>query len=189
MRRTVVIAIALLAVLAGCTGNKPPAPAASPKSPFAVCPPTTADVTTATAGQDALPNLTLPCFTGERPVSIARLGRPAVINLWASYCGPCRTELPALQDFADGVGGRVQVLGVATRDDWDKAAYAGADFGVRYANLYDPDQTLLTALGRNAIPVTLFVDEKGVVRHVDATGMLTKESIWAQVQQYLGIAP
>jgi thiol-disulfide isomerase/thioredoxin len=186
-RAVLLVAVAVLAVLTGCTGAKPPEPAPSPQSPFAVCPP--AATTTAPAGDNALPNLTLPCFTGERPVSIARLGRPAVINLWASYCGPCRTELPALQDFADGIGGRVQVLGVATRDDWNKAAYAGADFGVRYANVYDPDQTLLTALGRNAIPVTLFVDADGVIRHVDATGTLTKESISAQVEQYLGIAP
>lgn len=134
-----------------------------------------------------MPDLTLPCFTGSAPVALARLGRPAVINLWASYCEPCRTELPALQDFADAAGDRVQVLGVVTGDTWAKAAYAGQDFGVRFPSVFDPDRTLLSALGRNALPVSIFVDGSGMVRHIDMSGTLTAQTVRALAAEHLGI--
>jgi thiol-disulfide isomerase/thioredoxin len=185
--RLVVAAAMLVAVLAGCDGSPTPNPEPSPPSPFASCPDSASTVPAPLPG-DRLPDLTLPCFTGGEPVALARLGKPAVINLWASWCEPCRKELPALQAFADEVGDRVQVLGVDSFDNWSRAAFAGADFGVRYPSVFDPDRKLQNALGRNVLPVTLFVSADGSIRAVDASGTLNLDKLRTLARDHLGIS-
>ncbi len=182
-----VAALALLAaVLAGCDGASEPTAEPSPPSPFAPCP-ATASTDAGRPANDPLPDLTLPCFTGAEPVAVARLGKPAVINLWASWCEPCRKELPALQAFADEAGDHVQVLGVDSFDNWSRAAHAGADFGVQYPSVFDPDQQLQKALGRNVLPVTLFVAEDGSIRAIDSTGALNLDKLRTLARDHLGI--
>ncbi len=116
----------------------------------------------ATPGAPAdLPDLVLPCFSGGNPVRLAGLRGPAVINLWASWCDPCREELPAMQRLADRTAGRLHVVGVDTGDARDAAASFGVDKGVTLPTLYDRDRKLVSALGRAALPVTVFVDARG----------------------------
>jgi thiol-disulfide isomerase/thioredoxin len=154
--------------LAGCTTQAappPPAPVAQ-ASPFAECapltaPPPSAAPSSATAAATALPDLELACFTGGQPVRLSALRGPAVINLWASWCEPCRDELPVIQRLADRAGGRLHVLGVDTGDGRDAAASFGAAKRVTMPTLYDRERRLLTALGRINLPVTVFVDAAG----------------------------
>jgi thiol-disulfide isomerase/thioredoxin len=133
-----------------------------------------------------VPQVWLPCFTGGELVRVGMFGRPSVINLWASSCAPCRRELPELERFARQADG-VVVLGVITGDTRAAAAAAAADFGVTFAAVFDPDMTLLHSLGRTAIPVTLFVDGQGHVRHVDASGSLTYPALVSLSRAYLGV--
>lgn len=109
----------------------------------------------------ALPDVALPCFTGGAPVRLADVRGPAVINLWASWCEPCRTELPVIQDLADRAAGRVTVLGVDVGDSREAAASFAAGRDVSIPTLYDRDRQLLGALGRVTLPVTVFVDAAG----------------------------
>jgi thiol-disulfide isomerase/thioredoxin len=189
--RAVALAVVLVAALAGCgtvgPGGATPAQTEVP-SPFAACPLAAAAPSDAPteAPADALPPVTLPCFADGAPVTLRWLGRPAVVNLWASYCGPCRTELPELQRYADETPG-VAVIGVATGDQRAAAAWAGQDLGVRFPSLEDPQRRLLSALGRNALPLTLFVDADGVVRHQDATGALTLTKLRSLASRYLDV--
>lgn len=182
----VVAALAGL-LLAGCGAAAAPSPTPepTPTSPFAPCPsPISASLEPATG---PLAGITLPCFTGGEPVPLDRLGRPAVINLWASWCPPCRDELPELQAFADEMGDRVLVLGVVTDDRWSAAAWAGIDFGVRYPNLFDQDKVLLHALGRSALPVTIVVEADGSIAATDVSGSLTVTELRALVSENLGL--
>jgi thiol-disulfide isomerase/thioredoxin len=174
--------VALITVT-GCTRAHDPVAQPRPESPFAACP-ATSPVTA--PPPDALPAVTLPCFTGGEPVALAGLGRPAVINLWASWCAPCRDELPALQAFADEAGDRVLVLGVVTDDVWDRAAWAGIDFGVRFPSVFDPGRTLLRELGRPGLPVTLFVAADGSVRAMDVSGALSLSRLRTMAAEHLG---
>jgi thiol-disulfide isomerase/thioredoxin len=187
-----VLAAAALLAATGCTADSTTdGPTAEPAPmPFETCPPARpgrADRCRRT-GARPLPAVTLPCFNGGAPVALAGLGRPAVINLWASWCGPCRTELPELQAFADGAGDRLLVLGVNTDDTRDAAAWAGADFGVSFPSVFDPDGTLKAGLGRTAIPVTLFVDQRGNVTYQDVSGALTVSKLQALTAEHLGIS-
>jgi len=184
--RAIVSLLVLWTLATGCTGTASPSAEPSPASPFQACPETVEHVSTPPQG-DPLPQLTLPCFTGGTPVALSKLGKPAVINLWASYCEPCRTELPQLQAFADEKSDQIQVLGVVTFDNWSRAAYAGADFGVRFPAVFDPDRQLLRALGRNILPVTLFVGADGSIRAIDTSGALTLEKLRGLARDHLGI--
>ena len=151
-------------LLAACTAQaSPDRPAAEEQaSPFAGCGTVTATRSTPPGAPPAgLPDLELPCFTGGAPVRLADLRGPAVINMWASWCEPCRAELPLMQGLADRAGDRVRVLGVDTGDARDAAAAFGAGKQVTMPTLYDRDKKLLSSLGRATLPVTVFVDSAG----------------------------
>lgn len=189
MRRALVGLVGLLLMVTGCGGPAASVPEETPPSPFQSCPAEHARTGASTVtGGELVPDLVLPCFVGGEPVSLRTLGQPAVLNLWASSCGPCRDEMPALQHFADDLAGRVLVLGVVTGDTRSAAAWAGADFGVHYPSLFDPDSKLLKALGRNAIPVSVFVDAQGVVRYVDVSGSLTETEFKQLATDHLGLS-
>ncbi|MEU4214451.1 TlpA disulfide reductase family protein [Actinoplanes sp. NPDC026623] len=166
------LALPLALLLAACTATKAPTRAGGDAvdSPFAGCaalvaPPlptasAAGPVGVASAAAD-LPPLTLPCFTGGEGFALAGLRGPAVINLWGSWCPPCRGELPLLQELADRTAGRLHVVGVDTHDRQDAAASFAADKAVSFPTLFDPDQRLLTALGKVNLPVTVFVAADG----------------------------
>ncbi|MGC4866673.1 redoxin family protein [Micromonospora sp. DT53] len=139
------------------------------------------------AGGSALPELTLSCFTGGAPVVLREVAGPAVINVWASWCPPCRKELPAFQRLSERAAGQLQVVGVNSRDSRGGAQSIGEDFGVRFPILVDQGEALQRELKRNAIPLTLFVDADGQVQHIDATGALDDAQLAKLVRQHLGL--
>jgi cytochrome c biogenesis protein CcmG, thiol:disulfide interchange protein DsbE len=166
----------LVLLLAACTATEVTPDPDEPPSPFADCasltaplsapaPPSASSAAPAAAAPSSagagLPDLSLPCFTGGAPVRTADLRGPAVINLWGSWCAPCREELPLMQELADATAGRLHVIGVDTRDDREAGASFATDHGVSMPTLYDREQKLLGALGRINLPVTVFLDGDG----------------------------
>lgn len=130
-----------------------------------------------------LPELSLPCLAGGDDVRLSELRGPLVINLWGSWCEPCRAELPALQRLADS--GRVPVLGVVTRDDRAKAAWLADELKIGMPAVYDRGGVLQAALGEKVLPMTLLVGPDGraaVYRDV----ALTDEALSRLVDQHLG---
>ncbi|WP_346537790.1 TlpA disulfide reductase family protein [Micromonospora sp. DPT] len=134
-----------------------------------------------------LPGLILSCFTGGTPVALRDVRGPAVVNVWASWCPPCRKELPAFQRLSERAAGRLQVIGVNSRDTRTAAQSIGEDYGIRFPMLFDQGEALQRELGRNALPLTLLVDAQGRVRHTDATGALDDARLAALVRQHLGV--
>lgn len=146
---------------AACTAEAKTSGGAEP-SPFAGCAAVTAAAgSSAAASRVDLPELSLPCFTGGEQVALTSVRGPAVINFWASWCGPCRTELPVMQRLADRAQGRLTVLGVDTGDSRDAGASFAADKRVTMPTLVDEDKKLYTALAGRALPMTVFVDAQG----------------------------
>jgi thiol-disulfide isomerase/thioredoxin len=197
-RRVAYLLLPVLLALAGCTGTdrEPagPAPAtrAERPSPFADCAPLTATpaspaATPAGKPGDPLPELSLSCFTGGAPIAVRDIKGPAVINVWASWCGPCRKELPAFQRLSERAAGRFQVIGVNSRDSRSGAQSIGEDFGVRFPMLFDQGDAFARGLDRRAIPLTVFVGADGRIRHTDATGALDDARLAELVRQHLGV--
>ncbi|WP_192580731.1 TlpA disulfide reductase family protein [Micromonospora sp. AMSO1212t] len=198
MRRLAFLLAPLLLAAAGCTATaeqpERPAPAtrAERPSPFADCTPLTvapASASPAPVGKagDQLPDLTLNCFTGGTPVSLRDVKGPAVINVWASWCPPCRKELPAFQRLSERADGRFQVIGVNSRDSRGGAQSIGEDYGVDFPMLLDQGDAFQRALERNAFPLTVLVDADGRIRHTDATGALDDARLAALLQRHLGV--
>jgi thiol-disulfide isomerase/thioredoxin len=166
------VALLLVAAAAACTAETTAGSAGHEgPSPFADCaaltaaPASAAPPSAAASGAADVPDLRLPCFTGGRQVALRDLRGPAVINLWASWCPPCREELPAMQRLADATAGRLHVISVDSGDDRDAAAEFATAKQVTVPTLFDSGRKLAGALGRPAIPITVFIDATGQ-RHV-----------------------
>ena len=113
-------------------------------------------------GEDALPSVTLRCAVPGDDVSLDDLGdRPVLVNLWASWCAPCREEMPMLQAAYEREGDRVGFLGVSTEDTPTAAASLLQDLDVTYAHVVDREKELLSALAAPGLPVTLAVAADG----------------------------
>ncbi len=187
MIRLVWAAVAM-ALLAGCMSTA--APDASPSgggSVLAACP---APGARATAGY-ALPDLSLPCLGGAgdaATVPLRRLtGRPMVVNLWASWCGPCRAELPALARLSRTAGGRLRVVGVASLDVPANSASFAADNRLPFPSLQDRDGDLERGLRRNGLPVTVLVRTEGTIAYVYQGAPLTDVTLRELVRDKLGV--
>jgi len=94
-------------------------------------------------------------------VALRDLRGPAVINIWASWCDPCRRELPVLQRLADKAGDKLTVIGVDTGDGREAGASFATDKGVTMPTLFDQDRKLINALARTNLPITIFVNAAG----------------------------
>ncbi|SDG07620.1 Thiol-disulfide isomerase or thioredoxin [Blastococcus aurantiacus] len=115
-------------------------------------------------GAAGVPALRLPCLAGDMDVALEDLGgRPVLVNLWASWCAPCREEMPLLQAAYERFGGEVDYLGVNTQDTRSAAASLLSGLEVTYAHVIDQDKALLTALAVPGLPVTLAVAADGRV--------------------------
>jgi thiol-disulfide isomerase/thioredoxin len=94
-------------------------------------------------------------------------GKVVVLNFWASWCGPCRVEGPALQGLAADLKSRgVEFVGVDGRDDPDAARAFLADIGSSYPNLDDSAGNVMLAfhaLVPRGFPITLVIDRQGHV--------------------------
>jgi thiol-disulfide isomerase/thioredoxin len=138
-----------------------------------------------------LPALTLPCLAGGRAVEMSALRGPLVLNLWQSFCGPCRKEMPALQRFHEQYGDRVRVLGVDYQDVRPEAALELArSTGATYPSVADPGGDLN---GRGGFPVVrglpyfVLVDADGAITHVSAGGIESVDEVVAMVEEHLGV--
>lgn len=194
-RRPGLAAVATLLVLTGCS-TPPPGEAridvdteelrlAKDRAGVEPCPEVSADPV-----EGGLPDLTLPCFGGGPDVPVSGLRGPMVVNLWASWCGPCRKEMPVLQEFHERYGDRVPVVGI----DWQDPQPTGAmdlvaETGVTYPLLADPQGALEGAAPFPAmmgLPITAYVDDEGRATLV-AGEVESLEELRREVRDKLGV--
>lgn len=91
-------------------------------------------------------------------------GKPLLINVWASWCGPCRDEIASLDRLARRYNGReFNVIGISTDDDSAAAAAFVRQYKISFANFIDHKLLLENMLGANRLPLTLLVDADGRV--------------------------
>ena len=115
----------------------------------------------------AAPDFSLKSSTGENLRLSEYRGEVVMINFWATWCGPCRQEMPLLDELYDRyqrVG--FNLLGVNIDDDSSRAMKMVADLGVSFPVLFDARKEVSKLYQVNAMPVTVLVDRDGNVRHV-----------------------
>jgi thiol-disulfide isomerase/thioredoxin len=186
-------AVLLLITVAGCgeAGDAPDA-GETVRSPLADCTGLTeplAAAEEALTSHEPLPDLTLPCFTGGEPFRLADLRGPAIVNLWASWCTPCREELPLFQRYADRAAGEIRVLGVVHQDPRpEAAALLARDLGITFPALVDQEGQVRTAVGAVGVPATVFVDSEGLIRYVYQGPPLDEPTLAQLVTEHLGVS-
>ena len=134
----------------------------------------------------ALPDMTLPYVTGNPgDVSLAGLkGKPLVLNFWASWCGPCKHELPVLKSLYHRYKNQdVVILGV-TDDSPAHIRAVSAQNDLPYATVFDKRGRLGRRLGVRTIPFTVFVSKDGHVSG-DVTGTLAESEGIERIDQLL----
>lgn len=94
---------------------------------------------------------------------LASDGRPVILNLWASWCAPCRFEIPELSAFAD-LHPEILVVGIAVQDTEAEARKLADDLQPRYLVGLDSSGSLLDRYSGFGLPMTFLIDSDGIVR-------------------------
>lgn len=137
---------------------------------------------------DALPAVVVESFSEGESLDLSTVQGPAVLNFWASWCGPCRRELPVVQDFAEKNPG-VAVLGIDFQDQQrDAAADLLARTGADYPMYVDP----LGELSGQApfpilrgLPYTALIDDQGRLVHGEFVEVESIDQLEGMVREHL----
>src|SRR6476469_8895606 len=107
------------------------------------------------------PDHVLPRLQGAGSASLQSYrGKVVFLNFWASWCDPCREEVPLLTRFQKKLGGRGTVLGVTYKDDPEASRKFAQQYGVNYPSLRDSKLQLAPEYGTRALPETFVIDAR-----------------------------
>ena len=113
------------------------------------------------------PDFTLPSLDGPNLRLQEQRGRVVMINFWASWCGPCRVEMPHLARLYEKYrGSGFTVLAVNIDESPQKAASLATQLGMRFPVLLDTDKKVSRLYDLSTMPSTVLVDRDGRVRYV-----------------------
>ena len=171
----VVAVAALAAVLFGGDGDDAAGPGGSADAAV--------DSESANSGIDQFPFLT---EAGNTATLADFAGQPTVVNFYASWCAPCRAELPHFVEVSAQAGDRVQFLGV--NHDIDETSWRSLndEFELNYPTVYQADQEIFTELDLLGMPATTFITADGEVAHT-FTGVLNDETLKDLIAEHLGV--
>ena len=145
----------------------------------------------ATAASGSLRGVTARCLGDGSVVDLgaALAGNPALINVWASWCQPCREELPILDAYA-GTAGAIQVLGVQVQSDPKDGLGLLASLSVHLPSVLDSTDTVSRAMQLpNYLPVSYVVLPDGTARQIQPpTPFASVDEIHATLDRYLDTA-
>ncbi|HJL16544.1 MAG TPA: TlpA disulfide reductase family protein [Sandaracinaceae bacterium LLY-WYZ-13_1] len=138
------------------------------------------------------PEVSLPLVAGEGAsdgdrVSVAGLqGTVVLLDFWASWCGPCRRSIPALNQVHERYHDRVRFFGVNVEPGLSatQVREAHADFGANFPTLHDHRQEAQASYGVQSIPTLVLIDRDGVVRHVER-GVPDPEAVGEELDRLL----
>lgn len=161
-------------------------PSVAPDAKLAACP----TVKPAKPVDNGMPTTDLPCLGPGPNVDLASLqGKPTVVNVWASWCGPCRQEAAALQGAHAQLGSKVAFMGVDILDDPKSAQLFLEAFKVTYPSAFDHKAVVRAPLQVLGPPVTYFVSPDGVILLRINGGMGSTKQVLDAVHQAFGISP
>jgi cytochrome c biogenesis protein CcmG/thiol:disulfide interchange protein DsbE len=108
-------------------------------------------------------------------------GKIVVVNVWASWCTPCRAEAPTLEMLASSLAPKAQVLGLVAQDDPRSAEAFVAEFGLSFANVIDSTGDITDRLRMQGFPTTYVFDATGRLRSM-IFGGISERRLVAAVQ-------
>ncbi len=120
------------------------------------------------AGGDVLPDVEIEQLDGSATISLTDIEGPAVINLWATWCAPCRREIPDFEAVHQARRDEIRFVGINIGEDSGRAAEFLADVGATYDQFLDSEGYVVTELRTTTMPVTIVLDANGEIieRHL-----------------------
>jgi cytochrome c biogenesis protein CcmG, thiol:disulfide interchange protein DsbE len=138
------------------------------------------------------PDFTLETLDDSTTSLAGQRGKVVIVNLWASWCGPCRAELPAIQRLYNTQRDQgLTILAVdGTFQDSEASARAFVqDLSLTFPILLDRDGEVSRRYQLRALPSTFIVDRKGIIRDVIFGGPLSEATLQSKVDALLAEAP
>jgi thiol-disulfide isomerase/thioredoxin len=132
-------------------------------------------------------SIMLDCLDGTDGASINGINGPAIINVWGSWCGPCKEEMPILRSFYEKAQGKLALIGV---DVEEASIEDGRKFvennGITWPNLYDADGKSRAYFGMG-VPVTWFIAADGNVAYKHIGVIKSEKELFSMTSKYLGV--
>jgi len=177
LARTIPIALAVVALVVGglvFANSLPPTPLA-------------ADATVAGFESGApAPDFTLRTPDGKLVSLVDFRGKPVVINFWATWCPPCRSEMPDMQQLSDERAGDLVILAVNMQEAPDPVRGFVEKYGLKFAIVLDTSGQVSQAYRVASLPTSVFVDREGKVSS-SYTGALNRSAMAKRVDRSLGL--
>lgn len=153
----------ILAVTAGCGGST-----AAPKSGGGGGSSESNDKGPAEVGKGA-PDLSIQTVNGKGQITRDSLsGKVAIVDFWATWCGPCKQSFPKLEELAKQNQGKVQVVGISVDDKSDGVADFAKSNGATFAVGWDDGHAIANRWKVDSMPTTYILDGSGTVRYIHA---------------------
>jgi len=121
---------------------------------------------------------------GLRTRLAALKGHPAVVNIWAAWCGPCRAEMPVMQRVSLDMGKQVAFVGVDLKDNKEAATTFLAKTPVTYPSYDDPSGQVYNAEKLVGVPSTLFFDKDGKQTFIHQGPYFDRAALVDDIRQY-----
>ena len=137
------------------------------------------------AGPTVQPGPELPSINSAQFETIlAETELPVVVNVWASWCIPCRSEAPLLREAHSTFGDSVQFVGISVADDQSKARAFIAEFGIEFDNYFDRPRAIPGSLGRVGVPITFFFAADGTLVSAHS-GVIDERTLAVNIDELL----
>jgi len=122
------------------------------------------------------PDFVLTTLDGEEFRLSAQRGTPVVLNFWATWCPPCRAELPELRSVSERYAGQLAVVGVNQAESAATVAKSSPELGLTFPIPLDLQGDVSQVYGVRSLPTTFFIDRNGVIRQIQ-NGPLTEATL------------
>jgi cytochrome c biogenesis protein CcmG, thiol:disulfide interchange protein DsbE len=148
-------------------------------------------VVTACAGgasQDVVDVADLPALSvAEFETHLGELDNPAVVNVWASWCLPCRSEAPLLDEAHARYGEEIEFIGVDVQDSQPGAKQFLAEFGLDFDHFFDRERAIPNFYGGLGTPITMFFAPHGELVTIH-NGVIDERTLALNIDELLQVA-
>ena len=132
-------------------------------------------------------SIMLDCLDGTDGASINGIKGPAIINVWGSWCGPCKEEMPILRSFYEKAQGKLALIGVNVEEaSIEDGREFVENYGITWPNLYDADGKSRAYFGMG-VPVTWFIAADGSVAYKHIGVIKSEKELISMTSKYLGV--
>jgi len=138
------------------------------------------------------PELTLDTLTGQSIALADFRGQPILINVWASWCAPCRAEMPAMQRVYEAYyeqGITILAVNATNQDNLNNVASFVDDHNLTFPILLDTAGEVSQAYQVYSLPTSFFVDQKGIIQEIVIGGPMSEALLRTRLENLLQEAP